>query len=145
VQTKLLFFITLCVLVLPNVSAEVFRWTDANGQVHFSDHARAPSAAKEVEIDTSKMNITSELSSPEQLQRQAEDLDALRQQKLEQWQSKRKDQPTKDDWCNWARSYLQTIVGRVVFLDDNNQAVKVSEKERKERAQKLAKEIEKRC
>ncbi len=145
VPFKELRFIVLILSVTSTSSADVFRWVDKNGQTHFSDQARAPTAAKEVEIDTSKMNLTTDLSSPEQLQRIAQEKDELRQKQLDALKAQKRNKPKKQDWCTWARHHLNTIVGRVVFLDENDQPVNVSEKERQARAQQLAKDIKVRC
>lgn len=142
---KSIFLFILYMIISMHASSEVFRWTDENGQVHFSDQARAPSKAEQVNIDTSKINITSNLSTPEQLQRLAEEKDQRQQQKFEAWKDKIKKAPKNDDWCTSAKARLQKIVGRVVFLDDNNLPVQVSEEERKSRVKALSQSIESRC
>lgn len=47
--------------------------------------------------------------------------------------------------CQSARQRLKVIQGQVVFLDDNDQPVKVSEKERQQRADTLRELINKSC
>jgi len=136
---KLLFSIVM--LTSLHSPAEVYRWTDANGKVHFGDKKPKVAAeniteqVKTTNVDTS----TSEHQKLETLFRKENDADRAYQQQLA------KPDPQLDQRCIEAKNYLNTINGRVQFLDDQGKPVHVTEAERKERAAKMQNIIKENC
>ena len=85
-MTRILFVVALVVL-LPSLSmAEIYRWTDANGQVHFTDKADPAKEMKSVDV---KINSADSVPIP------------VRPQKVEMYST--------DDcvFCDQARKYFK--------------------------------------
>src|SRR4051812_22157077 len=94
------------------VQAEVYRWTDSAGKVHFSDKKPAEKAEnisakiKQQNIDTS----TAEREKLETIFRKENDADRAYKRQQEQ-------KPLAEiRQCQEAREYLKVIDGRVQFL-----------------------------
>ncbi len=125
--------------------AEVYRWTDANGKVHYTD--KKPTAdAENITEQVKKQNIdtgTEERKKVEQILRKENDADRhfyQQQQAVEQQQ-----QNAKNKRCNEARQYLSKVSGRVQFIDDNGKPMYVSEKERQAHEKEWKAIVEKEC
>lgn len=131
----------LIVLFSSSVHAEVFRWTDANGKVHFGDQKPKATAenitekVKKTNVDTS----TSEHKKLETLFRKENDADREYQQQ--------KAQPNQEllQQCAEAKEYLNKINGRVQFLDDNGKPIHISETERQQRVKEWQQIIKDTC
>ena len=138
-MNRLLFscLILLCV----NTQAEVYRWTDANGKVHYGDKKPKVAAeditekVKQVNVDTS----TAERQKLETIFRKENEADReyrRQQAKPDAEQLKR---------CAEAREYLRVISGRVQFIDNEGKMVRVTEEERTQRVAETQAMIKKRC
>lgn len=111
----------LLIFLLPSlVIAELYRWTDENGQVHFSDRPHE-SHSEQVELkappligqgdDVRQRNERwQRLHSAEQ---QKADEDAQKQQEKEALQAPQRAR------CNAARKELEILSGRVIYVDEN--------------------------
>lgn len=136
--------LSLTLLLSLNVYAEVYRWTDANGKVHFGDKKSGATAenitdkVKNTNVDTS----TGEHQKLETLFRKENDADREYQQ---QQQKQAQPNPELLRRCAEAKDYLSKISGRVQFLDDKGKAVNVTEVERKQRAEAMQKLIQEKC
>jgi hypothetical protein len=141
-------FSTLTALSFTPVSfAEIYRWADAQGKTHFSEHppeGQVPS--EEISSQLSPLNrdsSTDETKKLKQLFKEASPEEQAHQQQekaIQQQQDQKMAQA-----CNKARQQLKTITGRVFFVDDNGKEVIVTEEERQQRAQRLEREIRRRC
>ena len=154
--TKIKYTISLLILVViylvpliisPTAFSEIYKWTDAQGKTHFSDHPPKDQVkSEEVSSKLSPLNRDSSTHETKELQKvfkQATPEEQLHQQQektLKQQQSQKMTQA-----CNKAKQQLETIKGRVFFVDDNGKEVVVSEKERQQRARQLEQEIRRRC
>ena len=124
-----------------SVQAEVYRWTDSAGKVHYSDKKPAEKAEnisskiKQQNIDTS----TAEREKLETIFRKENDADRAykRQQSQKPLAEIRQ--------CQEAREYLKVIDGRVQFLDENGGMVKVTEEERRAKVQETQDFIAQNC
>ena len=135
------FFFIFLLFACVNSHAEVYRWTDANGKVHFGD--KKPKAAaeditekvKQTNVDTS----TSEHQKLETLFRKENQADREYQQQQAQ--------PNLEllHRCAEAKKYLDTISGRVQFIDASGKEVKVTEEERKQKVIAMQQEIKENC
>ena len=127
--------------------AEVYKWTDEQGNVHFGDHPPDREKATALGNSLKPLNISTDLSNPSMIRKaeQARQDEVLRnanqQQRKQQLSSS--EQHQRD--CERARKRLRDISGPVVFYDDNGKAVDVTEKEREKMEQALRAEINKNC
>lgn len=136
-----LYIISLLLLSTVAAHAEVYRWTGSDGKVHYSDKKPAEKAedisdkVKQQNIDTS----TAEHQKMESIFRKENEADReYKEQKpqrsLEQIQ-----------YCIHLKDYLNTISGRVQFIDDNGKPVAVTLDEQKKRVAETKKLIQEKC
>lgn len=140
-------FTLMALLALINcqmVSAEVYRWVDAEGKTHYSDKKSAKNAA-DITAEVNQQNIDTSIEEQRKLQkifRPENDADRAyhRQQQLRK-------QPDAEmiQHCNEQRKYLHQIKGRVQFIDEQGQIIKVTEKERQAAVLRVENYIASRC
>lgn len=118
-----------CLLVLcsESVSADVYRWVDKDGKVHYTDKKPAPEA-EDITRQVSKQNIdtsSEELRKVEQILRKEKpaDQDFYNAPDPEE-------QAQRTQRCKAARQRQAKISGRVIFIGDDGKVVKVTEQER---------------
>lgn len=138
-------YLTLSFIILIACSvfaeAEVYRWTDATGKVHFSDQ-KPKEKADNVTDKVKKQNIdssTQEHQKMEALFRKENDAD----REFRRAQSQPNDEHIQR--CNEAKEYLRKISGRVQFLDSDGKAVNISEAERRTRAEEMHQVVKDNC
>lgn len=143
---RLSFVIVFIILSLGNAQAEMYRWVDDKGKVHFSDRKPEQHQAEEISDQVRQQNIDysggatkGQLQQYERNQKARETERQQLEQRSEKWSGKREEQ------CREARRRLRILKGRVVFFDKDNNEVKVTEKERERRALALEQEIKKYC
>jgi len=135
------FFYSFLILMCANIQAEVYRWTDANGKVHYGDKKPKSTAeditekVKQTNVDTS----TAEHQKLETLFRKENEAD--REYQREQ----ARPDPELLLWCKEARDYLKTISGLVQFVDKDGKAVKVTMEERDQKVAETKALIKNRC
>jgi hypothetical protein len=126
-------------LVSLPVHADVYRWTDANGKVHFGDKKPGAKAenitemVKQTNIDTS----ANEHQKLETLFRKENPDDSEQQQA--------QSNTAQLQHCAEAKVFLNKISGRLQVIDDNGKPVHISESERQQRAKELRKAIKENC
>lgn len=121
--------------------AEVYRWTDANGKVHFGDKKKAPDAENITE-KVSKTNVDTSTAEHQKLESVfRKENDADREYKLQQSQP----DPELLRRCTEAKNYLKDINGRVQFIDDDGKPVHVTEAQRKQKVIDTQKLIQEHC
>ena len=132
-------FLLISISLITN--AEVYRWTDKAGKIHFSDN-KPKAAAEDITAKVKKQNIdtsTQEHQRLESLFRKENDADRefARQQT----------QPSTEqlERCRNAKRYLNNIDGRVQFVDAQGKMVNVTEEERKSRVIEMQTYIRKNC
>jgi 3-oxoacyl-ACP reductase-like protein len=131
----------LVLMISASAQAEVYRWTDANGKVHFGDK-KVGASAENITEKVSKTNVdtsTAEHQKLESIFRKENDAD--REYKQQQAQ------PNREllRQCAEAKQYLNTINGRVYFVDKDGKEIKVTEEERKQRVIDVQQEIKEHC
>src|SRR5690606_27525157 len=72
----------------------------------------------------------------------SEDDEQLPQQNQQQ---QRREQQAREQQCREARRYLRDISGRVAFIDEDGNDMKISERERQERQAEMERLIEQYC
>jgi len=110
-------------------NAEVYRWVDSNGKVHYTDKKPAEDA-EDVTKKVNKQNIdtsSDDLHKVGNILRKENDADReyTQQQQNDETQE-------RESRCNSAKARLQEITGNVIFLDDDGKVVKVTEQERQQ-------------
>ncbi len=141
-------FIAISLLIfIPTVQSEIYRWTDTDGKIHFSDQPPEDSTLSE-EVSQTMPPINRDASSEETKKLQLifqgetpEEQNYHRQQKVQQ---RRQDQITKRA-CDQAKYNLKVLKGRVYFEDAQGNEIIVTEEQREQRAQQLEGEITKHC
>jgi regulatory protein YycI of two-component signal transduction system YycFG len=136
-----LYFLIVTITLAIDCEAEVYRWTDKEGKVHFGDKKpdiKAEDITKKVSIqniDTS----TEELHKMENVFRKENDADRAHQQQLK---LASEDQQLR---CENARAQLKRMEGRVQYLDDAGKPVNVSVEEHKRRVAAARDTIDQYC
>ena len=122
----------------------VYKWRDDNGKWHFSD--KAPPDRDAEQTDPGRINITEGSRATSELNtafpRETPEEAAYRERKAAEARHR---QDLTESWCNQARQRLETIRGRVIFLDSDGNPVEVTEEEREARAVTLAGRIRENC
>lgn len=134
-----------CVWTL-TAQAELYRWTDADGKVHFSD--RKPDAAQ-----TQGAEVTEEEIKAINIQDSKAASEAMRQvfpdeshpPVQENSERERELAERKEAHCREAREYLRKVSGRVQFIDKDGKMVHVSERERQERQAEMETYVKEHC
>jgi len=126
--------------------AEVFRWIDEQGNVHFGDKAHANKQAKDISQDVELKNLD---HSAKRTQQTLQQIDLRQQAQATETQQKQSQTNSGAEQrarqCQDAERRLRILQGPLVFLDENKQPVKVSENERQQRADSLAQLVNKYC
>lgn len=123
-------------------NAEVYRWVDSNGKVHYTDKKPAEDAeditkaVNQQNIDTS----SEELRKVETIMRKENDAD----REYTQQQQHEKNQ-VRQSRCHRAKVRLQEITGNVIFVDDDGKVAKITEKERQQMVAEVNATISENC
>lgn len=137
-------------LILPfavSTSAEIYRWTDAQGKTHFSEHPPEDQVkSEEVSSQLSPLNRDSSSEETKKLQQLFKGPTPEEKALQQQEKSKRQQQDQQKNLaCNKAKKQLQTLKGPVYFTDNNGKEYSVSEEERQRRVSSLEQEIRRHC
>lgn len=140
-NSKLLWMLTLLTIALP-ASADVYRWVDKDGKVHFTDKKPAENAENVTE-QVNKQNIdnsSEELRKVENILRKENDADReyYRQQQAET-------NAERQQLCTRARKRLNEISGNVIFIDNAGKVAKTTQQERQRMVADQNAIIEKNC
>jgi hypothetical protein len=123
-------------------AADIYRWRDAQGKLHYSD--KKPAAdAEDITRAVSKQNIdtsTAEHQKVEQILRRENSADRQYLNEQRQQQATRQAQS-----CAALRQRIKRISGRVQFVDDDGKEVHVSEAERNARLLELNNYLKREC
>lgn len=124
--------------------AEVYRWVDEDGKVHYSDK-KPKTDAEDITRQISKQNIDTSIDEQRRMQQifrpeNEADREFYRQQQL-------KNQPTPEHMqhCNELRKYLDAIDGRVQFIGEDGKVVPVTETERRQRVEETQRYLDEHC
>ena len=128
-----------------DVWAEVYQWQDEHGQTHFGDSAPVGTNSDNISDQLEQINISTDFSSPEIMLQYEEQRAAKKIKKRQDIIEQKTKKPSVSQTCKNARQYLNLIEGRVVFMDKQGKEVKVSERQRKNRALEVKKLIRQKC
>lgn len=134
-------------LLMPTSFAEIYRWVDSDGKLHFSDQPPEDSAAsEEVSSKMSPINRDSGAEETKKLQQvfqgETPEEQAFHQQQKAQQQRRNQ---SAERVCQQAKYNLKILKGRVYFEDSDGNEIIVTEEQRKQRANQLAEEIRRHC
>ncbi len=122
--------ICLLLLLVSQAQAEVYRWTDDQGKVHYSD--KKPAAeAENITRAVSKQNLdtsSAETKKVAAILRRENQADRAHAERLAREEEKR-----RLPLCNAARKRMSVIKGYVIFIDDQGKVVQTSEAERQQK------------
>lgn len=124
-------------------AAEVYRWVDAEGRVHFGDRPPQEAEASAERAELKPINSADAI--------QPRDTSVRRPARVEQQYESRKQQQQQRQQqqmaaaCREARNQLRILQGPVYFVDADGREVQISERERRERAQQLEHEVARAC
>jgi type I site-specific restriction endonuclease len=134
------FVLLLSLLASVVTHAEVYRWTDANGKVHYGD--KKPKAA--AEDITEKVNQVNVDTSTEERKK----LETIFRKENEADREFKREQAKPDAeflaWCKETRRYLKNISGLVQFVDKDGKAIHVTEEQRTQKVEETKALLKKR-
>ncbi|HWV14800.1 MAG TPA: DUF4124 domain-containing protein [Cellvibrio sp.] len=137
-----LILITCYLLASVTASAEVYRWTDKDGKLRYSDKRPKKVAAEDITATVNKQNIDNSGDEHKKLEtifRKENDADRAFQAE------QNRPSAEKIERCEAAKDRLFKLEGPVNFVDKEGKSVKVSEKERESRAVEMRKFIADNC
>jgi len=134
----------LLALVAATAAADgLYRWVDADGQVHYSDQPPPQGSAENVAGALRPINSADATQTHVAHQSQRDTVEqqyaARKQQQAAQYRRQ------MANACNSARRDLQLLQGRVAFVDENGAEVRITERERQQRAAALQRRIAEVC
>ena len=131
------------VLVCTQGHAQLYKWTDAQGNVHFSDTPPSSGKAEDISDSVKRMNISTDLSSPSMIRRAEQARESERRER--NGHAKAASKTANEEYCAAASKRLMDISGPVEFYDEYGERVKVTEQERKQKEKDLRAEIARNC
>lgn len=139
--------ITLSLVISFHVSAEVYKWVDENGNTHYSQSPPTSDAeVKKIDIDT-KHDTT---AAQEQVSKQTEKADALREERITKAEEKAKleaEKKARQEKCIEAKKALdsyQTNI-RLLMKENSGNVRKLTEEERQEMIEKGKLDVSEYC
>ena len=125
--------------------AEVYRWVDDDGNVHFSDKKPEQNDVEDISESVANTNIDESSKAMRRLDQVLSETEGEKQVRNKKEYNDRIAQERQNRICEKARDDLRILRGRVVIVDENGVTQSMSESQRKIEAQKLESEIKNRC
>ena len=138
------YLLVLLLLVPALASAEIYRWTDAQGRVHFSEK---PGGAGAEQVEVKPQVVERDTATREREERSQKYFDARRDEKAQAESRAASARVERNQECNQLRSQLQQISrgGRYFTTDSNGERSYVSEDEVEAARSRLSSRIAARC
>ena len=140
--------ICLCALLLSaaNAGADgLYRWVDADGQVHFGDRPPQSAKAEDIGGKLRPINSADAPAAPQKAARGGQQAKLQQQYESRQRQEAQQQRQQMAQACRQAQRDLHILQGRVMFVDANGKEVKITERERQQRAAQLQRDIQRLC
>jgi len=134
-----------CSFIANSGIAEVYRWVDDDGNVHFSDKKPAEMEAEDISKKIANTNIDESSEAMQRLDRVLSESEGEKQIRGKTEKKARLEQEQRNRVCERARKELSILKGRVVFVDKNGESYNLSEAQRKVQASELEAEINQHC
>ncbi|HSC82762.1 MAG TPA: DUF4124 domain-containing protein [Pseudomonas sp.] len=135
----------LCFLLLPGLAgAEIYRWTDANGQVHFSEQ---PGGAGAKQIEVKPQVVERDAATRQREERTAQFYDARHQEKAQAEAKSSEAHAKRAQECRELRGQLANIQrgGRYFVTEKNGERTYFSDQELDGARNRLSSRIAERC
>jgi len=144
----LFMFMILCLLETNQALAEVYKWTDEHGRVHYGDKP-GDYAAEEIEVEEqgtpgkNKNSLDRKVKQQRLLQLFAEEREEKKKQQIDEINEK----IARKNTCNKARNYRQEILASGYLYEEDDKGNKhiLSTEEFEEHLGKTEKLIQKNC
>jgi hypothetical protein len=144
---RTILLIIICVLSAA-VQAEVYKWIDEKGVVHYGDKQQ-DGAAIEMQVDTSESETTSEsnVSRDEKRRRIADALEEDRLEKKETREKKKAERERNKRQCNRLKDKMKRMkkAAGLYKLDKEGNRVILSDQQRSRNEKSLSNQIKKYC
>lgn len=136
--------ICICLLLLPALSAaEIYRWTDANGQIHFGEQPGA--GAQRIEVKPQV--VERDAATREREERLRKVLDALSQEQAAVQQKQAQKNAKRNEECSKLRQSLAELEQGGVFFSQDAQGERTyySDQQVEAARSKLAAQLSSNC
>lgn len=127
---------------------KIYKWVDKDGRVHYSDKPppKETEQAKEITKDLPDLNRSEIYRTNHKLNKVFPKISEMEKQlQRKEKESSDEAKARKERVCEQARRDLKILQGRVDFIDENGNSIKVSEQERAQRAKQFKALIEANC
>ncbi|KUJ83836.1 DUF4124 domain-containing protein [Microbulbifer flavimaris] len=127
------------------VADELYRWVDEDGRVHFGDRPPVSAEAEDVGGELTPINSADATQAAATPRKRETSSDLERQYRQRQKQRLQRQQSQRAEACRQAKRNLRILRGPVIVLDQNGREVRLSERERQQRAAALEQQIQQLC
>lgn len=111
--------------------AEIYRWVDDEGKVHYSDR-KLSANAEDVTKDVSVQNIDTSQEEQRKLQQIFRAENEADREFYRQQQEQNNPSSEQRVYCQKLRNHMREASGRVQLIDENGKEVRFTEKDQKE-------------
>lgn len=125
-------------------TAQIYKWTDANGKVHYSDRKPADDHSEDVSERLGPVNVTDSEPTQEPGE-QLPETEAERIQKQNEQREQARVHAARMKQCAKARDRLRKLSGPVYFEREDGSTFTITEEQRAEQEQQLRQAIERYC
>lgn len=126
--------------------AQVYRWVDESGKVHFSDKKPKSGVAEDISATVKQNNIDASGAESRKLQKVFAEETVAEKQLREREESRREARRQQlRKICAQARERLHILKGRIYMTDAQGRPYDISEKERQQRERELEAQIREHC
>ena len=127
--------------------AEIYKWVDEDGNVHYTDRSLKNSKEMNISVDDA---VENDISVDDRNERRQKLIDAMREDREEKERLKKEEQKRNRKLrkqCQWARDSLRNYEasGGIYNLDKEGKRVVLSDEERNKFINKLRSDIKKHC
>jgi hypothetical protein len=143
--------LTISILFITSTQAEVYKWVDDKGTVHYGDKPQAGSKAVDVEPhETIARPATAgedELSREEKRQRVSDMLEEDRLAKNKEREKQNRERERKKRECNRLKDTQRRVqhAGSLYRLDEDGNRVTISNEQRQKSEKRLRQQLKKAC
>ena len=149
-MNKFFLFVLICIPLVAN--AEVYKWVDKNGKVHYGDNPTAGLPSVEVNIDHSQLpadsgDVDEELSREEKRERLLESMEEERFEKEEQRKKQAEKKKRDRKKCIYYKDRMRNFkrANALYKLDKDGNRVYMSDSQRQKSTRNLQKKINRYC
>ena len=143
---KIIMIIGLLMSVSEMTQAEIYKWTDKNGVVHYGDKNEGKSEVVDI-VEKEKVGNRNNINREERRRKLIETYDIERKEKKEKQDKFRKKKAEMNAQCGYAKDRLRRYkrAGSLYDVDKNGNRTNLSDGKRKLAISKLQRNINKYC